>query len=141
MGTLVEIGQLLASSVGRAPWGWALLATVMLGLIKVWPVLALQAQMAKEKLRTEKRDDLHSCKEELRKMSERMDAVEERAHMLDIRLNGALMAYKILDADLQITHPFSPALAQARAALTVAFEISPTPPDMQNLLHEADAIQ
>lgn len=135
-----DLTRLFTSSLERAPWGWALLATVLTGMVKVWPVLALQAQKAKTLLRQERRDDLHDCREELKLMGGRLDAMEERAHMLDIRLNGALMAYKILDADIQLTAPLSSALVQARAALTVAFEISPTPPDMRDLFDRAENV-
>lgn len=137
---LESLMKILGGSLERAPWGWALLATVLLALIKVWPILQLQVTKAREQLRKERRDDLHSCREELAAMSTRMDAVEQRAHMLEIKLNGALMAYKILDADITMNNPHSSALMQARAALTVAFEISPTPPDMRELLSHVDDV-
>lgn len=33
------MGEIIAASVERAPWGWALLGSVILAMVKGWPVL------------------------------------------------------------------------------------------------------
>jgi uncharacterized protein YlxW (UPF0749 family) len=123
---MVELGALALSSFQRAPWGWGLLAAVLVALIKAWPVLALQAQQAREKRRAEHRDDLHDCQERLDILTQRVDGMQESYNNLKIELSATLSAYRILDTEIEATNPRSLGLAQARAILSTAFTVAPS---------------
>lgn len=136
-GLIADVGAVLGGSIERAPWGWALLATVVLALIKVWPVLHLQVIEAKAKLRQERRDDLSDCKSRLDEMTKRLDATEhdmrqaeiaaqDRYHELEMKLLGAIAAYRILDTEMETSDPGNTALGQARLVLSTSFTISPS---------------
>lgn len=117
--------------------GWATTALVIVALIKAWPALAQQAIDARARMRQEKRTDLDDCKVRLDAMSDRLDASEEKQHALELKLVGAIGAYRILDAEVQIIAPESNALTQARALLSLSFKISPSteeraPPPSRN---------
>ena len=118
---MADILAAFGGSLARAPWGWALLAVVLLALIRVWPILALQAIKAKEQLRGENRADLRDC-------NKRCDELTEKFHQLEMKLVGAITAYKILDVECEALDPGSTALGQARAAMSAAFAMSPSTP-------------
>lgn len=123
---MTEWGPLLASSFQRAPWGWGVLATAVLALIKAWPILAQQAIEARAKLRAEGRADLHECKEELKLVNARLDVMQDTFNNLKIELSSALSAYRILDAEVEATNPTSLGLKQARVILSTAFTVAPS---------------
>lgn len=114
-----EAATIFASSFERAPWGWVLMVTVVLGLIRVWPALSKQAIEARAQIRSERRSDLADC-------TRRCDELAERFHALELKLLGALSAYRILDAEVEATAPGSTALAQARLVMSAAFTVSPS---------------
>lgn len=116
-----DIAALFVDSFTRAPWGWALLATVLVALIKVWPVIALQAQQARERLRQEGRSDLLNC-------HDRLDRLTEEFHQLELKLLGAIAGFRILDIEVETNLPGSTALGQARAVMSAAFTLSPSTP-------------
>lgn len=118
-----EFPAALTDSFARAPWGWALLATVVVALIRVWPALSQQSIEARAKIRGEKRADLADC-------HRRCDELSEKFHQLEMKLVGAISAYKILDAELEALDPTSTALGQARAVMSTAFTLSPSTIDM-----------
>lgn len=113
--TLHDIGEMIAGSAQRAPWGWALLATILITLIKVWPIINLQVITARAKLRQEKRDHLNDCEEQLAELRGKLDGAIERIHNIEMRLVGTVTAYRILEVEVDAGNPLSPALAQARA--------------------------
>ena len=99
---------------------------VLLALIKVWPVIALQVQRAKEKLREEGRTDLSDCQRRLDEMGDRLDGVYDVVNTLKIELTGVLSAYRVLEVAEEARDPSSIHLAQARAILTATFMIAPS---------------
>jgi hypothetical protein len=105
---------------------FSLLTVAVVTLIKAWPVLALQATTAKEKLREEGRTDLSECKERLDRMGARLDSVYEVVNNLKIELSGVLSAYRVLEVAEEIRDPRSLNLAQARAILNTAFTVAPS---------------
>ena len=105
---------------------WSLLAVVLVALIKAWPVLALQAQTARDKLRGESRSDLTDCRARIDNLQQELNAVREEVHGFELKLLGAISAYRILDAEVQIINPDSAALVQARAVMSTAFTASPS---------------
>lgn len=133
-----DLGALVVGSFQRAPWGWALLGTVVLALIKVWPILSLQVIQARAKIRSEDHEELTSCRGRLDAMEVRVTAAEGRAHQFEMRLMGTLQAYRILDIEVNNYDPDSSALAQARACLSTAFAtMEVAPDDMEDLLARA----
>jgi hypothetical protein len=129
---LTPLADIMKSSVERAPWGWALLATTILALIKVWPVLTKLGIEARAAMRVERRADLSDCQARLDAMSIRLDLSEAKHHSFELKLVGTLTAYRILDVEIASRFPESLALIQARAVLNDAFTVSPsTPADME----------
>jgi hypothetical protein len=105
---------------------FSLLAVVSVALIKAWPVLALQAQNARDKLRSEQRTDLNDCKARIDKLQNELNGVREEVHKIEMKLVGAITAYRILDKEVEAHMPSSTALAQARLAMSAAFTLSPS---------------
>lgn len=105
---------------------YSLLVVVVVALIKAWPVLSLQATAAREKLRAEGRSDLTDCQRRMDELQKELEAVQARVHKLDMKLLGAISAYRILDAEVELTNPLSAALKQARIVMNTAFELSPS---------------
>lgn len=116
-----ELASIFVGSLQRAPWGWALLVVVILALIKVWPILAAQAIEARAKIRGEKREDLAEC-------HRKCDELSDKFHHLELKLLGAISAYRILDAEVEAELPGNTALAQARLVMSAAFTLSPSTP-------------
>lgn len=107
---------------------WVLVATVLVALIKTWPVLALQAQTARDKLRGEEREDRDNYQKQI-------DDLREEVHKIELRLVGTISAFRILDAEVETHLPDSPALVQARRVISTAFAMSPStdpPADQPN---------
>lgn len=105
---------------------WSLLAVILIALIRAWPVLALQATQAKERLRAEGRTDLSDCKTRIDKLQVELRGVREEVHKIELKLLGAISAYRILDEEVVAHLPGSAALKQARAVMSAAFTISPS---------------
>lgn len=105
---------------------FGLLAVVSVALIKAWPVLALQAQTAREKLRGEQRSDLNDCKARIDKLQIELNGVREEVHKIEMKLVGAISAYRILDNEVETHLPDSAALKQARLVMSAAFTLSPS---------------
>jgi hypothetical protein len=116
----------LSGSLERAPWGWALTGMVLLGLIRVWPLLSKQAIEARTQLRKEKRDDLGDCQRRLDDVNQRLDNMEEKFRRSELHLLGAISAYRILDAEIEAASPGSTSLAQARLVMSAAFTVCPS---------------
>lgn len=120
------IGALLSDSFTRAPWGWALLATVIVALIRIWPAMSRQAIEARAQLRKEKREDLGDCQKRLDEVSLRLDGMEEKFRQSELKLLGSISAYRILDVEVEAHIPGSTALVQARQVMSAAFTLSPS---------------
>lgn len=119
---VTDLPHVLISSLERAPWGWSLLAVVILALIKVWPIIQLQTLNAKQALRGEKRDELHNCQERLDAMDKTLDAMRTQMHQLDMKLVGTVSAYRILHDHVTISDPENPALMQARTVYKTTWD-------------------
>lgn len=117
----VDLPANLLSGLG-APWGWAIALAVGLALVKVWPVIQLQAINAKATLRGEKRDDLHNCQTRLDKLEAIQRAGDERLHQLDMKLVGTVAAYRILHDDMSIHAPERAALHHARSVFQTTWD-------------------
>lgn len=102
-------------------------ALSLLGIVvKQWlPFLTLRTE-AENKRRGEDRDDLHECREEVRKLNERIDGLQSSFANLKIEMHGTLSAYRILDAEIEASNPGSLGLKQARAILSSAFTVAPS---------------
>jgi hypothetical protein len=122
MPELAWVSELTPAGVGI----WTLVAIVLTTLIKTWPVLALQAQQARDRLRTEQRDDLSDCKREIAELRKELEMVRNDQHGFEMKLLGAIAAYRILDTEVQLIKPDSSALAQARAVMSTTFSVSPS---------------
>lgn len=124
---MTELLPIIQGSLERAPWGWALLATVILALIKTWPILSLQAQTARDKLRSENRSDLSDCQKQIKDLRAELETVKEHVHHIELKLVGAISAYRIVEKDLELRHPDAVSLMQARAVFQEAFRFSEPP--------------
>lgn len=130
-----EVSTLLVGSLQRAPWGWVLTLTVILALIKVWPIINAQLIAVKDRIedRKERKEtaDLSDCKTRLDAMDVRLTASEERAHKFEMQLVATLTAYRIIEAETETERPKSPALKQARRVLYDVFRLTgDVPTDM-----------
>jgi hypothetical protein len=105
---------------------YTLIAIVLVALIKAWPVISLQATTAREKLRAEGRSDLSDCKQRIDALQRELNGVKDEVHKIEMKLLGAISAYRILDVEIEATNPGSPALAQARQVMSAAFTLSPS---------------
>lgn len=121
-----DIPAIVLSSLRGAPWGWGLFVTVLVALIKAWPILAKQAIDASAKLRQEKREDLNDCHRRLDQQEREFNALKDEFTNLKIEMNATLSAYRILDAELEVSNPNSLGLRQARMILSTAFTIAPS---------------
>lgn len=74
-----ELAQILAGSFQRAPWGWGLLATVLIALIKGWPVIARVNNERESNLLEERAEDMASMRAEIAELKVRMD-VKDKLH-------------------------------------------------------------
>jgi len=122
-----ELVVMVSNSFQRAPWGWGLLATVVIGLIRAWPILAKQAIDAKAQLRQERRDDLKDYQRRLEAMGVRIDSMSSDLNNLKIELAATISAYRILEIEVEAVNPASIGLAEARAILSAAFTVAPAP--------------
>ena len=66
-----DMGEIILASAQRAPWGWALLASVVLALVKGWPVLTRIANERETGLLSQRAADMD-------KMSEKIAVLEAR---------------------------------------------------------------
>ncbi len=131
-----ELPTLVISSMERAPWGWVLMVTVLLALIKTWPIIHLQVMNAKATLRGEERSDLGDCRQELQATNKRLDGAIERIHQLELKLFGTVSAYRIVADKLESVEPECSALIQARTIFREIWDIGPVPPDMVAMLNK-----
>lgn len=123
-------GENIFGIAGLNPGGigvYALLAAVLVALIKVWPLLSRLSIDARAAIRAEKRADAMTCQERIDAMERRLDASDLRANALErkVTLQGA--AYLIVVTELHRRDPLSPAIAQAQALLR---EMAPSLPDI-----------
>ena len=119
---MLDIPASLLSSAERAPWGWVLTLVVILAIIKVWPVIQLQTITAKAALRGERKDELDDCKSRLDAFDKRLTAATAQIHQLDLKLVGAVAAYRILHNDTLSRDPESEALMQAQTVFRAHFD-------------------
>jgi hypothetical protein len=130
-----DIPAALFSSMERAPWGWVLMVTILLALIKTWPIINAQLIAVKDRIKdreerkqneaiNDKTADLSDCKSRLDAMDLRLTAAEERAHRFELQLVATLTAYRIVEAETETERPQSPALKQARRVLQDVFRIT-----------------
>lgn len=115
-----DLTSILAASAERSPWGWALLASVLLAIIKGWPLLT--------RLRNERETGLLGAQSiEMEKLNRRIEQLEAKAeaamaaaHSADMKLIYAVNAVQLLAAKIRAHDPNDPALAQAMELLRAA---------------------
>lgn len=104
---------------------WLLLLTAVGSLIKAWPVLSRLSIEARAATRAEVRADELTCQQRIDAMERRLDASDQRAHKLEIRVALQGAAYRIVVTELHRKDPKSPAIVQAQALLD---ELAPSLP-------------
>jgi hypothetical protein len=132
--------EVFLGSLQRAPWGWALLATVVLALIKVWPIIHLQTLNARAVLRGEKRSDLSDCRQQIADMRSMLDATIKQMHDIELKLVRTADAFRVAEMELNEIDPGNGALAQARTIFREAWDVTTfgaIPHDMGALIHAA----
>ena len=129
MNAIEAVGVVVGQSFERAPWGWGLFGAVLLALIKAWPLLAKQAIEARAALRADRRSDDLDCQRRIDALDKRVTAAEDASHSFQLKLVGALAAYRILDVEVGAKVPNSIAREQAAAVLRDAFTVLPSTPN------------
>lgn len=120
----VGVGEIIAASAKRAPWGWAGLMGFLYALVKVWPIINDQLIKVKEKRRSDKRDDaaewreamrkeVAELREEVKKCQSDTQAATERAHKYEMRLMTVANAFQMVTGELRKIDPDNPTLKQA----------------------------
>lgn len=132
-----DVITILLGSLRAAPWGWALLATVLIALIRVWPALSKQAMEERAKIRGERREDLANCVARCDLLQKEIDRVKEEIATYHAKLTGTLIAYRIVELAHEIQNPGSPAVTEARSVLRLAYSISELPEDWADMLRKA----
>lgn len=72
------LGGILAASAQRAPWGWALLATVLLALYRGWPVIGKLYHERESGLMAQRAADMDDMRERIRMLEGRIDKSDRR---------------------------------------------------------------
>jgi len=130
----MDLPAIFISSLERAPWGWTLLIVTILALIKIWPLIQLQTIKAREALRSEKRDDLHTCQARLDKLETELGGAVQRIHALELKLLGTVSAYRILETEIEQGEPASVALLHARVIFREVWDAMPVPAEMAEVI-------
>lgn len=102
-------------------------ATVILGFVKVWPIIQLQTIKAKAALRGERRDEIAALREDLdaaiKTVNEmRMEVVSVKAELLasNVRINQYDFALRLASNEIERSIPNSAVPAQIRELLAAA---------------------
>lgn len=132
-------GAMLMSSAQRAPWGWLLLVTAWGTLWRYGAPMAQVLVAYAEKIRSERRQDDDDCDRKIEALDKRVTAAEKASHHFEMKLVGALAAYRILDVEVARHIPLSTAREQAAAVLRDAFTLLPsTPNDVADAIDSGD---
>lgn len=118
---MADIPASLLAVFEKAQPGWLVVALVLLALIKIWPVIQLQSIQASAALRGERRVELSDCRERLAAMEIQMRGAIDRIHNVELKLTGALTAYRILDTEILSLDPNNSAVVLARAVMQQTF--------------------
>lgn len=132
-----DFATFLLGSIRAAPWGWALLATVLLALIRVWPALSRQAMEERAKIRGERREDLAGCVARCDILQAEIDKIKDEVSVYQAKLTGTLIAYRIVEGAHEVDSPGSVAVTQARSVLRLAYSIGELPDDWADMLRKA----
>ena len=95
------MGDIILASAQRAPWGWALLGTAILALIRAWPALARIANERQSATIAAAAADKKDLRDRVTSLESRIDSQERRheAHIEIIRQlhdgEMALMRHKL----------------------------------------------
>ena len=95
-----------------ATGAWGTFLTSLALLLKLvaaqWlPWLRLRSDNANER-RKEQRTDLSDCKDRIDKMQVELNGVKNHVHNLEMKLVGAISAYRVLDAEVEAARPDQP---------------------------------
>lgn len=82
------VGAVMTASLERAPWGWALLGTVVLALIKAWPVLRKLGIDENAGIRSEYVSEIKSLREEVHNLRTENDGLRREIRELHDLLSG-----------------------------------------------------
>lgn len=99
---------------------YALLAVVLVALIKAWPLLTAQAIKAREQMRSEKRAELDDLRRRIGELEKGVTAATKAAHEAELKLVYAVSAIQLLAAKVRRDAPDDPALQQAMELLSAA---------------------
>lgn len=112
---------------------WSLVVIVLVALVRAWPAIkgkvneARQIELAAQgEIRRGEREDLGECRRRLDEMQRQIDGFAETIGDLKINLNDAIIAYRILDTEVETNLPSSTALKQARAIMSTSFAVAPS---------------
>lgn len=131
-----EIGLLLSGSMERAPWGWGLLALVMIALIKGWPALSDAATRARAAVSADRKTRYEKLEERIAALEARLEKTVGSLHDAEMKLVSALAAYRLVIGELQKVDNHNPVLKQAQALLNVSYPASDIPDPAREMVRE-----
>jgi hypothetical protein len=112
-----HLATILAGSVQRAPWGWALLVTAVIALWRGWPAISDATTRALVARKAEKRLDALS---RIIALESKVENYQAQMLALERQSNTALMAYRLIAGELARLDPDNPILRQAQQLLGMA---------------------
>lgn len=118
-----DFAGMVLGSFERAPWGWAMLGTLVLALVKGWPAIVDAASRAKAARVAEQRDEDKDLAGRVRSLEAKFETASARAADLDKRLVAALAAYRLIASELTRKDPGNVILHHAQELLGLVASI------------------
>lgn len=117
-----HLATILGASLQRAPWGWALTATVLITVVKLWPAITVASTRAWKARNDAKQLQEASAVSRLAALESKIDQYQDKVIKLERQSNTALMAYRLIAGELARLDPQNPILRQAQQLLGMATE-------------------
>lgn len=122
-----ELAEILGSSFQRAPWGWALLASVLVALIKGWPALKKIAAERETGLLAARGEDIEDMRTRIGDLEKRVDQANEAANVardaaniIKLQMVSMQAAFELVAGELEKADPDNKVLKQARRLIAQA---------------------
>lgn len=81
--------ELMAGSMKQAPWGWALLATAILSMVKIWPVVKQLAVSEHTTIRQEYVNEIKELRLEIKELRDENKQLRQQLTEVQLELAGS----------------------------------------------------